>query len=142
MGNELPKWMKIALFCISVLCFITAFLFLIIPEIYIGLTDATLLSYFNSNSLIAFTYYMRADGTIVLSFGIFSLVAVKVNDFEKIKKYLEFAILWVNLAICLNIYGILFPATISGIQNMIMNLTIKVVIDVVYLYYYLKQVRA
>ena len=118
------------------------FFLLIIPEIYVELTDATLLSYFNSNSLIAFTYYIRADGIVVLSFGIFSLVAIKVNDFEKIKMYLEFAILWVNLAICLNIYGIVFPATISGMQTMIMNLAIKAVIDVVYLYYYLKQVRA
>ncbi len=118
------------------------FFLIIIPEIYIELSDATLLSYFNPNSLIAFTYYIRADGIVVLSFGIFSLVAIKVNDFEKIKMYLEFAILWVNLAICLNIYGIVFPATISGMQSMIMNLAIKVVIDVVYLYYYLKQVRA
>ncbi len=140
MGDEIPKWMKIAFICISVVCFITAFLLIILPETYIEIADPTLLDHFDSISLNAFIYYLRADGVLVLSFAIFSLIAIKVNDFEKIQKYLEFAILWVNLAICLNIYSaIVSPET--GMQFMITALMSKIVIDFVYLYYYFKQIR-
>ena len=136
MSDELPKNLKIFFLVNAVFNFIYMVLYLVIPETFGAMLDVS--SYVNEFVI----FWVRADGIIVLTFAIFDLLIIKVNNWEKTKLLYEFGMVWLAATIVLNFSGLAtLPLTATALSMVLTTTIILCVMLVITIYLYLQQTR-
>ncbi len=93
--TEIQKLTKIYLLLAVLAGFIFAFLYLVIPDIYIySLTQWP----FND------PIYFRMFGGTFLVFGLISLMAYFKKEWEEVKLFFELALMWILMVLIINIF--------------------------------------
>jgi len=95
---EISKEAKIIFLINAISCFIFAFFFLIIPEIYADWTNE---AYFSP------VCWRQLGGTLLL-FGIFTLIALMRKEWEQVRIYWELGIAFLLVLICIDIWVIAY----------------------------------
>ena len=129
---ELSKEVKIVFIINAISAFIYAFLFLVIPDIYVQITEAAMYN--------PITY--RQLGASMLILGIGTVLAIKRDDFEKAKLFWEIGILWVILMLIIGIWGAFaFPGTATAQADTWTGNTVLIVLTVLNLYVYYRETK-
>ncbi len=132
MSDELPKWFKIGLLINGIVCIIYGGLYVFAPEYSIIEADWI---YYDP-------FFIQTKGITVMAFGIFSLYSLKVNDWEKLKIYFEFGILWLTLMSLLYIYGVAtLPLTEVSTTSMITDIVVYLIFDAIYIIIYIQKMN-
>jgi hypothetical protein len=85
-------------------------------------------------------YYSWAFGGTLLVLSLFTLLAIKRGEWEKIKMIFELIIAWQMAILILNIIGlILIHATITSLISTWINNFILIILILLNLYFYIKQ---
>jgi hypothetical protein len=129
--TEIQKLTKISLLLDVLAGFIFAFLYLVIPEIYIyGLTQWP----FND------PIYFRMFGGTLLVLGIASLMAYFKKEWEEVKLLYELALMWITIVLIINIVElVLLPLPVMSITNTIVNSILLVIYLILGIYCWMKQ---
>ena len=125
---ELSKEVKIVFIINGISAFIYAFLFLVIPDTYVQITEAAMYN--------PISYRQLGAGLLILGIG--NVLAIKRDDLEKAKIFWEIAIIWVILMTIIGIWGAFaFPGTAAALASTWIANTILIVLLVfnIYLYY-------
>ena len=127
---EISKEMKIVLIINAIIAFIYGFFYLIIPEIYRDLIDAT---YYDPGMWWTF-------GATCFLLGIFCLLVFMRKEWEKGKTFFEFALLWIIAELILNIVSIIvLPGSANAKANTAFNIVLLIVIAVYSAYFYYRE---
>ncbi|NVM28556.1 MAG: hypothetical protein HWN65_06910 [Candidatus Helarchaeota archaeon] len=108
---EIPKMYKIYLLVVAIICFMYAILNIALTEIYI----ASLGPYFYYNP-----WGDRLTGFTLLCFGIFNVLAVMRPEWDKIKRYLEFGLLWMAFGLIQGVFQFA-DVNITSYPGVLMN---------------------
>ena len=129
--TEIQKLTKICLLLDVLAGFIFAFLYLVIPDIYIyGLTQWP----FND------PMYFRLFGGTMLVLGIASLMAYFKKEWEEIKLFFELGLMWQIMVLILNIFELaMLPLPAMSITNTIAVTILVVIYLVLGIYCWMKQ---
>ena len=129
---ELSKEVKIILLINAIPAFIYGFLFLIIPDIYVEITDAM---FYNPVNL-------RQLGASILILGIGNVVAIKRNDMDKLKIFWEMGILWLIIMDILGIWSaIVYPGSAAALISTWIGNVILFVLTILNIYIYYKETK-
>ena len=127
---EIKKSLKLLLLINAIVGLIFAFLYLVIPHIYLSLTQWPFYD----------PYYSWAFGGNLLILSLFTLLAIKRNEWEKIKIIFELIIAWQLTILVLSIIGlILIPAPITSLISTWVNNFLLIILIIANLYLYSKQ---
>ena len=121
MESEFPKWLKIVLIINTVLAFCFGIVYIIDPALV--LWNEPVVPY----ALLAF---VRATGMEFCVLGVFNLLLIRINDWDKCKLYFEFLVVYSLLSIITNIlaFNVLGLVIMGGLGS-------------IYLYYYYQQTK-
>ena len=129
--TEIQKLTKISLLLDVLAGFIFAFLYLVIPDIYIyDLTQWP----FND------PIYFRLFGGTLLVLGLASLMAYFKKEWEEIKLFFELALMWLLMVLIINFWQLVFltlPA--MAFTNVIVDTIIVIFYLVLGIYCWMKQ---
>lgn len=129
---ELSKETKMVFFINSLIAFIYAFLFLIIPEAYKQMSDAP--------DLIFSPITWRQLGASILILGIGGVLSIKRDDWDKVKLFLEISIIWLILMLIINIWGMIaFPGTAAALANDIVAVIVLIVLSLLNIWVYYRE---
>ncbi len=129
---ELSKEVKIVFIMNAIPCFIYAFLFLVIPDIYAQVFEVAM---YNPISY-------RQIGASLLILGIGCVLAIKRDDLEKAKIFWEIAIIWVILMTIIGIWGAFaIPGTAANQASTWIANTILIVLLVLNIYLYYRETK-
>lgn len=124
---------KILLIIDAVVAFIFCFFYLFITDVY--LLDLTDWSYPDP-------YYPRAFGGTLLVLGLFALLATRKENWEQIKIFIELVIVWMIIILILNILELIYiDITLIYRFHTIINSIILILLIIINIYYYLKQIK-
>ena len=127
---EIKKSLKLLLLINAIVGFVFAFLYLVIPHIYLSLTQWPFYD----------PYYSWAFGGTLLTLSFFTLLAIKRKEWVKIDIFLELIIAWQLTILILNVIClILIPAPIISLINTWVNNLILIVLIIANLFFYIKQ---
>jgi hypothetical protein len=129
--TEIQKFTKITLLIYAVGGFIFAFLYLVIPDIYIyGLTQWP----FND------PVYFRMFGGTLLVLGLFALMAYFKKEWEEVKILFELALTWLIMVLIINILELaLLSLPAMTFTNTIVNTIIVAIFSILGIYCCMKQ---
>ena len=129
--TEIQKFTKITLLIYAVGGFIFAFLYLVIPDIYIyGLTQWP----FND------PVYFRMFGGTLLVLGLFALMAYFKKEWEEVKILFELALTWLLMVLIINILELaLLSLPAMTFTNTIFNTIIVAIFSILGIYCCMKQ---
>ena len=129
--TEIQKFTKITLLIYAVGGFIFAFLYLVIPDIYIyGLTQWP----FND------PVYFRMFGGTLLVLGLFALMAYFKKEWEEVKILFELALMWLIMVLIINILELaLLSLPAMTFTNTIVNTIIVAIFSILGIYCCIKQ---
>jgi len=129
--TEIQKLTKICLFLDVLAGFIFAFLYLVIPDIYVyDLTQWP----FND------PMYFRLFGGTMLVLGIASLMAYFKKEWEEIKLFFELGLMWQLMVLILNIFELaMLPLPAMSLTNTIVNTFLVAFYLVLGIYCWMKQ---
>lgn len=129
---ELAKETKLVFIINSLIAFIYAFLFLIIPEAYKQMSDAP--------DLIFSPITWRQLGASILILGIGGVLSIKRDDWDKVKLFLEISIIWLILMLIINIWGMIaFPGTAAALANDIVAIIVLIVLILLNIWVYYRE---
>ena len=129
---ELSKETKLVFTINSIIAFIYAFLFLIIPEAYKQMSDAP--------DLIFSPITWRQLGASILILGIGGVLSIKRDDWDKVKLFLEISIIWLILMLFINIWGMIaFPGTAAALANDIVAVIVLIVLILLNIWVYYRE---
>lgn len=129
---ELAKETKLVFIINSLIAFIYAFLFLIIPEAYKQMSDAP--------DLIFSPITWRQLGASILILGIGGVLSIKRDDWDKVKLFLEISIIWLILMLIINIWGMIaFPGTTAALANDIVAIIVLIVLILLNIWVYYRE---
>ena len=129
--TEIQKLTKIFLLMVALAGFIFAFLYLVIPDIYVyDLTQWP----FND------PVYFRFFGGTMLILGLISLMAYYKKEWEEVKLFFELALMWLVMVLIINSLELAILA-LPGIAftNTLVNTFIVITYLVLGIYCYMKQ---
>ena len=129
--TEIQKLTKISLLLNVLAGLIFAFLYLVIPDIYIyGLTQWP----FND------PIYFRLFGGTLLVLGLVSLMAYFKKDWEEIKLLYELSVMWLLMVTIINIFELaLLPLPAMALTNSIFVTILVAIYLILGIYCWLKQ---
>ena len=128
--TEISKEVKTLFIIDAIVAFIYAFLYLIIPEAYAEMTDPP---YFCPDT-------WRNYGATILAIAIFCLLAIKTAEWEQVKIFLEFGIVWLILMLCVGIYSLIaFPSSAEYLANAYLNNGVVTALIILNLIIYLRE---
>ena len=129
---ELSKEVKMVFIINAIIAFIYAFLFLVIPDTYAQITEATM---YNPISY-------RQIGASILVLGIGNVLAIKRDDLEKAKIFWEIAIIWLILMLIIGIWAVFaFPGTAAAQADTWIGNTVLIVLAVLNIYFYYQETK-
>ena len=131
--TEIQKLTKISLLLDVLAGFIFAFLYLVIPDIYIyDLTQWP----FND------PIYFRLFGGTLLVLGLASLIAYFKKEWEEIKLLYELALMWLLMVIIINIFElVMLPLPVMSLTNTVVNTILVTIYLILGIYCWIKQRR-
>lgn len=134
MSNELPNWMKLFFLIGAIIDFIYGFIYLFLTSIFF---EAAGLSKY-VNPLCVFT--TQTDGIVLTCMGIFNLMCIKINDWEKIKIYIQFAVLWITMTIVIYLVNLapLSPLPAMALMNFSLSVILLIAFDLATIYAYMQ----
>ena len=129
--TEIQKLTKICLLLDVLAGFVFAFLYLVIPDIYVyDLTQWP----FND------PMYFRLFGGTMLVLGIASLMAYFKKEWEEIKLFFELGLMWQIMVLILNIFELaMLPLPAMSLTNTIVNTILVAIYLVLGIYCWMKQ---
>ena len=129
--TEIQKLTKISLLLDALAGFIFAFLYLVIPDIYIyGLTQWP----FND------PIYFRLFGGTLLVLGLASLMAYFKKEWEEVKLFYELALMWLGMVIIINIFElVMLPLPVMSLTNTLVNTILVTIYLILGIYCWMKQ---
>ncbi len=129
--TEIQKLTKISLLLFTLAGFLFAFLYLVIPDIFIyGLTQWP----FND------PIYFRLFGGTLLVLGMASLMAYFKKEWEEVKLLYELALMWLVMVIIINILELaLLPLPAMSLMNTIVNTVLLIFYLILGIYCWMKQ---
>ena len=129
--TEIQKVTKISLLLDVLAGFIFAFLYLVIPDIYIyDLTQWP----FND------PIYFRLFGGTLLVLGLASLMAYFKKEWEEIKLLYELSVMWLLMVTIINIFELaLLPLPAMALTNTLVNTILVAVYLILGIYCWMKQ---
>ncbi len=129
--TEIQKLTKISLLLDVLAGFIFAFLYLVIPDIYIyDLTQWP----FND------PIYFRLFGGTLLVLGLASLIAYFKKEWEEIKLLYELALMWLLMVIIINIFElVMLPLPVMSLTNTVVNTILVIIYLILGIYCWMKQ---
>ena len=129
--TEIQKLTKISLLLDVLAGFIFAFLYLVIPDIYIyDLTQWP----FND------PIYFRLFGGTLLVLGLASLMAYFKKEWEEIKLFYELALMWLLMVIIINIFElVMLPLPVMSLTNTVVNTILVTIYLILGIYCWMKQ---
>ena len=130
MAKEIPKALRIIWIISSIVCITFSFFYIVILEYYTTWSNYPYLDPIRG----------RAVGITIALIGIFSIIAVRKNEWESIKLFFEFVIVWIIGVASLNILALFFlplGAATGGVL-LIIGLFIGFLIPFVYFYFKLR----
>jgi len=129
--TEIQKLTKISLLLDVLAGFIFAFLYLVIPDIYIyDLTQWP----FND------PIYFRLFGGTLLVLGLASLIAYFKKEWEEIKLLYELALMWLLMVIIINIFElVMLPLPVMSLTNTVVNTILVTIYLILGIYCWMKQ---
>ncbi len=129
--TEIQKLTKISLLLDVLAGFIFAFLYLVIPDIYIyDLTQWP----FND------PIYFRLFGGTLLVLGLASLIAYFKKEWEEIKLLYELALMWLLMVIIINIFElVMLPLPVMSLTNTVVNTILVTIYLILGIYCWVKQ---
>ena len=129
--TEIQKLSKIYLLLAVLAGFVFAFLYLVIPDIYVyDLTQWP----FND------PIYFRMFGGTFLVFGLISLMAYFKKEWEEVKLFFEFALMWILMVLIINIFELaLLTLPTVTFTNTIVNTIIVIIYLIIGIYCWMKQ---
>ncbi|MBY9019649.1 MAG: hypothetical protein KGD67_01230 [Candidatus Lokiarchaeota archaeon] len=129
--TEIQKLTKISLLLDTLAGFVFAFLYLVIPDIYIyGLTQWP----FND------PMYFRLFGGTLLVLGLASLIGYFKKEWEEVKLLYELALMWLLMVLILNLVELaLLPLPAMSITNTIVNTILVAGYFILGIYCWMKQ---
>ncbi|NVM03259.1 MAG: hypothetical protein HWN67_13040 [Candidatus Helarchaeota archaeon] len=128
--TEISKELKIMLIVDVITAFIYGFLFMIIPEVVYVLRNYPHFA----------PQFWRLWGGTCFAMGIFCLIAVKRAEWENIKIFLEFGILWLIFAIVVNMLAftiVIYSAT--ALLNQWVDNILIIVLIIANSYFYIRE---
>jgi len=129
---ELSKEVKIVFIINAIPAFIYAFLFLVIPDTYVQITEAEIYNPIN----------LRQVGASILVLGIGIVLSIKRDDLEKSKIFWEIAIIWLILMLIIGIWGAFaIPGTAAAQVGTWIANTILIVLTVLNIYVYYRETK-
>lgn len=129
---ELSKETKMVFIINSLIAFIYAFLFLVIPEAYKQMSDAP--------DLIYSPITWRQLGASILVLGIGGVLSIKRDDWVKVKLFMEISIIWLILMLAINIWGMIaFPGTATALANDIVAVIVLIVLILLNIWVYYRE---
>jgi hypothetical protein len=128
--GEISKPFKIFLIIAGIIALIFAIIYLIIPELYLSSIDWP---YYDP-------FYSRYAGIVSLVISIFIFVAIKRGEWEKIQLYMEMCITYLLFVIFLTIWALIVVSqSPTSVINSIFTMVIFIILDVVAIYFYVKE---
>ncbi len=129
--TEIQKLTKISLLLDVLASFIFAFLYLVIPDIYIyDLTQWP----FND------PIYFRLFGGTLLVLGLASLMAYFKKEWEEVKLLYELALMWLGMVTIINIFElVMLPLPVMSLTNTLVNTILVAVFLILGIYCWMKQ---
>jgi len=129
--TEIQKLTKITLILDALAGLIFAFLYLVIPDIYIyGLSQWP----FND------PIYFRFFGGTLLLLGLLSLIAYFKKEWEEIKLFFEFGLLWILMVLIINFLELaLLTLPAMSFTNTLLNTILLAIYLVLSIYCWMKQ---
>ena len=129
---EISKGFKIVILLIVIASLYYAIMYLFLTDLYYATLGYPLHPYHDP-------WAVRANGITMLCFGIFGLLAVKVADWEKIRLYMQFGIVWLLVSLIEGNLTWLDPQAITvsgGLLMSIVTLVLGIVFIVLIIYFY------
>jgi len=129
--TEIQKFTKITLVLYAFGGFIFAFLYLVIPDIYIyGLSQWP----FND------PVYFRLFGGTLLVLGLFALLAYFKKEWEEVKLLFELALTWLIMVLIINSLELmLLSLPAMAFTNTVVNTIIVIIFSILGIYCCMKQ---
>jgi hypothetical protein len=129
--TEIQKLTKISLLLYALAGFIFAFLYLVIPDIFIyGLTQWP----FND------PIYFRLFGGTLLVLGLASLLAYFKKEWEEIKLFFELAMMWLLMVTIINFFELtMISLPVIALTNTIVDTILVAILLILGIYCYMKQ---
>ena len=127
--TEVSKEVKVVFLINALFAFLYAFFFLIIPEIYLELSDTP--------DILFSPVTWRQLGAAFLALGIFFVLAVKRADWEKVKLFWEFGIFFLISILIIGIWAaIAFPGSADYQETDRIDVLIPFMLSVLNIYFY------
>ncbi|MBY9014162.1 MAG: hypothetical protein KGD68_00580 [Candidatus Lokiarchaeota archaeon] len=129
--TEIQKLTKISLLLYALAGFIFAFLYLVIPDIFIyGLTQWP----FND------PIYFRLFGGTLLVLGLASLLAYFKKEWEEIKLFFELAVMWLLMVTIINFFELtMLSLPVIALANTIVDTILVAIYLILGIYCCIKQ---
>lgn len=130
---EMSKEMKIVFIINGIVAFIYGCIFLLIPDLYESLTDSP----YHNPALL------RLWGGTIIILGLFALLSVMRGEWENVKIFFEFAIVWLIMVEILGLLTFTYvPYTAASLSSEIMDLIIVAILIVIDIYFYLREEKS
>jgi len=128
--TEISKQFKIILIFNIIVAFIYGFMYLVIPEVTRILRDA----------LFYDPLFWRLWGGTCIALGTLGLIGLMRNEWESLKILIEFAILWLIVALIVNLWSFTFMfRTPAGVAIQWFDNILIFVIIVMDTYFYMQE---
>lgn len=129
MAKEISKGLKLWFLISSIVGFIFTFIYLVVLEIYWTMIDWP---YFDP-------IFGRILGITLLTISIISVLAYRETEWENVKIFVEFAIIWLISLIIVNIWSV-FATSFSptALGSVWFDTTLLIVMAIVNIYFFLQ----
>ncbi|MFX0186114.1 MAG: hypothetical protein ACFE8A_00105 [Candidatus Hodarchaeota archaeon] len=130
---EMSKEIKIVFIINAIVAFIYGCIFLLIPDLYESLTDSP----YHNPALL------RLWGGTIILLGIVALLAVMRGEWDNVKIFFEFAILWLIMVEILGLLTFTYvPYTAASLASQIMDMIVVAILLVMDIYFYLREEKS
>lgn len=127
---EISKNMKILIIIHIVIAIIYGFLYLVIPEIFSTLNDAP---YFDP-------HVWRLWGGTLIVLVIFGVVMIKVAEWENIKVFWGFVIIWIIMILIIDLATLFtISRSATNIASLLVDIVILIVLAITDIYFYMQE---
>ncbi len=129
MAKEISKWLKLWFLINSILGLIFTIIYLIILEIYWVMVDWP---YFDP-------IFGRILGITLLTLTIMSVMAYRETDWENVKIFVEFSIIWLMSLAIVNIWSVFVtPFSPTALSSVAFDTTLLIVLAIGNIYFFIQ----
>ncbi len=128
MVKEIPRSLRIMWLINAIVSLMFSFFYIVILEAYTMMSNYPYLDPIRG----------RAVGVTLALLGIFSIIAATKEEWEQVKLYFEFLMVWIAAIATLNILALLFIPLGSAVGGVLAIIVILVGFLIPYIYFYVK----